>query len=142
MEILIYIFAVVGLLLHVTGTYRLSVNAGDVIETYKGYNNVPCVLYSLGIFVFFRNYGNKIMNGLVGNIIKKNSGYTFGIYLIHIYAVSYLPFLISMILGNSEVNTVSTSLLYRITAPFVIIPICVLIIFLLRKIPVIRHIVP
>jgi len=141
-EILIYIFAVVGLLLHVTGTYRLSVNAGDVIETYKGYNNVPCVLYSLGIFVFFRNYGNKIMNGLVGNIIKKISGYTFGIYLIHIYAVSYLPFLISMILGNSEVNTVSTSLLYRITAPFVIIPICVLIIFLLRKIPVIRHIVP
>ena len=141
-EILIYLLAFAGLLLQITGTYRLSMNAGELIDTYKGYNNVPCVLYSLGIFVFFRNYGNKIMSGFIGNIIGKISKYTFGIYLIHIYIVSYLPSLISLIFGNIEVYSITTSLLYRITAPFVIVAICILIIFLLRKIPAIRHIVP
>ena len=141
-EILISLLAFAGLLLQITGTYRLSMNAGELIDTYKGYNNVPCVLYSLGIFVFFRNYGNKIMSGFIGNIIGKISKYTFGIYLIHIYIVSYLPSLISLIFGNIEVYSITTSLLYRITAPFVIVAICILIIFLLRKIPAIRHIVP
>ena len=141
-EILVYLLSIIWLLIHIIGTYNLSMSSGEIAYSYKGYNNFPCVLYSLGIFVLFRNYGNKIMSSFIGDGIRKISKYTFGIYLLHIYIVRCLSFIINRILGNLEVNTISTSLLYRMTAPFIIIPICILIIFLLRKIPAIRHIVP
>ena len=51
---IIYLLAFLGLLLHICGTYFLSMEAGKIIGTYKGYNNVPCILYSLGIFLFVK----------------------------------------------------------------------------------------
>lgn len=57
-----YICAVIGLLMHIIGTYYLSMNAGKIIQIFKGYNNVPCILYSVGIWVFFKDYGTKIMS--------------------------------------------------------------------------------
>ena len=58
---IIYICAVIGLLIHIIGTYCLSMNAGMIIQTFKGYNNVPCILYSVGIWVFIKDFGTKIM---------------------------------------------------------------------------------
>ena len=49
---IIYLLAFLGLILHIFGTYVVSMEAGKVLKTYKGYNNVPCILYSLGIFSF------------------------------------------------------------------------------------------
>lgn len=53
-RIVIYIGSFVGLILHIFGTYSLSMEMGKIVQTYKGYNNLPCVLYSLGIFLFFK----------------------------------------------------------------------------------------
>ena len=58
---LIYLCAVIGLLMHIVGTYRLSMESGVIIRTFKGYNNVPCILYSVGIWVFFKEHGSSIM---------------------------------------------------------------------------------
>ncbi len=140
-EIAVYVAAILGLLIHIIGTYRLSMNAGSLIDTYKGYTNLPCVLYSLGVFLFFRNYGNKIMSRFLNKPVKFLSRYTFGIYLLHMYIVETFPKLINAVTGT-YLYLRDTSLIYRLTAPFIIIPICILIIFLLRKIPAIRHIVP
>ena len=139
-EIAVYITSVAGLLIHTIGTYSLSMNAGKLIDIFKGYNNVPCVLYSLGIFLLFKNYGNKLMSKFLNKPVNFLAKYTFGIYLIHMYFVEMLPKLI----GYSGMNDadVVDSPLYRLAAVLIIIPVCILIIFLLRKIPAIRHIVP
>lgn len=40
-RLILYALALGGLLLHILGTYALSMNAGKIIQTYKGYLNVP-----------------------------------------------------------------------------------------------------
>ena len=140
-EIAVYIASVTGLLLHTIGTYSLSMNAGKLIDLCKGYNNVPCVLYSVGIFLLFRNYGNKLMSKFINKPVNFMAKYTFGIYLIHMYFVEMLPKLMKYC-GIQDVDIIVNSYLYRFVAVLIIIPVCILIIFLLRKIPAIRHIVP
>ena len=139
-EIAVYITSVAGLLIHTIGTYSLSMNAGKLIDIFKGYNNVPCVLYSLGIFLLFKNYGNKLMSKFLNKPVNFLAKYTFGIYLIHMYFVDMLPKFIGY-LGMNDAGVVNSPL-YRLAAVLIIIPVCILIIFLLRKIPAIRHIVP
>ena len=140
-EIAVYAAAIAGLLLHIIGTYRLSMNAGSLIDTCKGYNNVPCVLYSLGIFLLFKNYGNKLMSKFLNKPINFLAKYTFGIYLLHMYFVEMLPKL-TVYAGIADNASFVDTYLYRFSAVTIIIFMCVIIIFLLRKIPAIRHIVP
>ncbi|MCQ2971950.1 MAG: hypothetical protein MJ209_01450 [archaeon] len=42
-------------------TIYLSYNAGHVVYSFRGYLNVPCVLFSVGIFVFIKYDLVKIM---------------------------------------------------------------------------------
>lgn len=64
----IYLLAIMGLLAHIIGTYTLSMEAGKIIDTYKGYLNVPCILYSAGIFLLFKELynNNKILEKKFG----------------------------------------------------------------------------
>lgn len=128
---LIYFLAVVGLLTHIIGTYVLSTKANEIINTFKGYNNVPCILYSVGVFVFIKQFSIKKLFILkITNFVGK---YTYGIYLIHWYIMIFIRDIFSLSQG---------SILYRLGLPFVIIPVCILIILILRKIPFLKKIVP
>lgn len=51
----IYAAALGGFLLMLVGTQILSLKNGTVDTTFKEYRNVPCILYSTGIFLFFKN---------------------------------------------------------------------------------------
>ncbi|SFL66681.1 Surface polysaccharide O-acyltransferase, integral membrane enzyme [Methanobrevibacter olleyae] len=53
-RIIIYLLSILGLMMHIAGTYELSMVAGEVIKTYKGYVNLPSTLYSIGVFVFIK----------------------------------------------------------------------------------------
>ena len=133
-RIILYILAIMGFLMHFLGTYYLSTSAGEVIKTYKGFTNIPSVLYSLGIFVFIKYDIIKLMKF---NIIKKIVGfldfYTFGIYLIHWYLLQFL-------IRTFNIN--NTSIIYRLFAPLIVLVLSVIIIYLIRKIPIIKKIVP
>lgn len=129
-KIIIYIVGIIGLLMHIIGTYILSMDAGKIIDTYKGYTNIPCIIYSVAIFVLLKDIGNRITNYKIINVIGK---YTFPIYLMHWYVLRIFVKLFS-------INT--QSILYRLGAPFIIVPICMLIAYFLRKIPLIKKCVP
>lgn len=58
-KLCIYVLAIVGVLLHIIGTQYLSFQAGTIIQTYKGYLNVPCIMYSMGVFLFFKDIGES-----------------------------------------------------------------------------------
>lgn len=60
----IYAAALGGFLLMLVGTQILSLKNGTVDTTFKEYRNVPCILYSTGIFLFFKNIKNEKGVGL------------------------------------------------------------------------------
>ncbi len=131
---LIYTLSLAGLLLHMCGTYLTSMEAGYLNQQYKGYCNVPAILYSTGIFLLFRQIGPTLMKWKpLGWLIRFLHPYTFGIYLLHWHLLMY-------IVNALQFNIYS--LVYRLGFPFVLIGLCVLILFILRKIPGVRRIVP
>lgn len=46
--------------MHFIGTYALSMKANQIVQTYKGYNNFPTVLYSTAVFVFIKTTCGKV----------------------------------------------------------------------------------
>lgn len=129
-KIIIYVLGILGFLMHIIGTYKLSINAGQIVDTYKGYTNIPCLMYSVAIFILFKDIGSKISNYKIVYFIGK---YTFPIYLMHWYILRILVKLFSF-------NTYS--LLYRLGIPIVIVTICIIITYIIRKIPILKKIVP
>ena len=133
-KILIYVFAVIGLLLHIIGTYNLSIEAGSIQSLYKGYNNLPCVLYSLGMFVLLQDVARwieKSKNAI--RFVCFLGEYTFPLYLIHWFLLR-----IREDLGILD----SKSIVYRLGAPYFIFSIVICVTWVLRKIPYARKVVP
>ncbi len=73
------------------------------------------------------------MDTFVGRIVNFLKQYTFAIYLLHWFVMKTLLVL-------HPFNT--RHLLYQLGMPLIIIPICIVITFILRKVPVVKQIVP
>lgn len=128
----IYVLSIVGLLVHIFGTYYLTIRDNAINSTYKGYNNLPCVVYSLGVFILIKNISSKANNKIIG-LFTSLSKYTFGIYLIHIFVIN----------GFERITGLdNTSLLYRLIVPFIIFFVAAGICWIIKKIPVIKRIMP
>lgn len=123
-----------GLLMHICGTYILSMSDGSINSAFKGYNNLPCLLYSCGAFIVLYFLGSKVMKyRIIGKVISFIGKYTFPIYLMHWFVIDILT-------RNLGIDT--TSIIWRLGAPIPIGLLVVLIAWLIRKIPVVRGIVP
>lgn len=137
-RILIYAAAIAGFLMHVIGTYfATKANpSGQVVQLYKGYYNLPCVLYSTGIFLLVKQLAQRIKSPRAIKAFTYLQGYTFPIYLIHRYFLDVFEENLKL------VNMQRASLHYLILASLLALVLSVLTTMLLRKIPVLRHIVP
>ena len=129
----VYGFAVLGLLAHMGGTYVLSMEAGKIIKTFKGYNNLPCLLYSVGVFIFVKEWidrsvvSNSIKNRFLG-FCSKIRNYTFSIYLLHWFLIRFLVKIL-----NIDIKMMS----WRIGGIFLLVILSIAATWLIRKIPVI-----
>lgn len=133
-KVLIYVLAICGLLMHICGTYILSMRDGQINSTFKGYNNLPSLLYSIGVFVFLINIGKSIMQiEIISRIINFIGRYTFAIYLMHWFVLNF-------IMLKFHVDTYS--IWWRLGAPIPIGLFVIAMTWLLRKIPLVRDIVP
>jgi len=126
--------AAIGLFLHTVGTYTLSVAAGSIQSLYKGYYNLPCVLYTFGVFIFLKEMAGRVerINWLRRGIDVMGK-YTFPVYLIH-------WFLLRIVNDLVTINT--KSIFYRLLMPFGIYAVIMMFVWCLRKIPGLRKIVP
>lgn len=121
-----------GFFLQLIGTHILSFKINEISKLFKGYTNVPSLLYSISIFVWAKYYGSKILNNkYIYKCVKILSEYTFSIYLIHWY-------IMKLIILSFNFNI--KSIYYRLGAPFIIIPICILIIKTARKISILKYV--
>lgn len=127
----IYILGVLGLLLQIIGTYVLSMKLGAISSEFKGYMGVPCIFNSMAIFLLFKNI-NFEKNKVLLKICEFFKAETFGIYLVHWYVID-----ICMVVGLPD-----TSIIFRTLGAVVIFVVSALIVKLMRKIPVVKNIVP
>lgn len=130
----IYILGIIGLLMHICGTYYLSINAGEIVQTYKGYVNLPCIMYSTAIFVWCRYNADKVMNNAIArSFVETINPHTLSIYLLQF-------FIYSTMIRAFDINTIS--IFYRLGAPIIIIITAVIISKTIKRLPVIKTIMP
>lgn len=131
---ILYILAATGLIMHIIGTEILSLKFGEINSTFKGYCNIPCVLYSTGIFLLLCKIG-KILerNKWINKLIYFLGKYTFALYIMHWYVIE-------LIINITHINT--KWIVYRLCFPFIIFAIVIGITSALRKLPFVKYIVP
>lgn len=136
-RMVIYMGGVIGLAILIIGTQVASIAEEAVSVTYKFLDGLPCVLWSVAVFVFIQY--STLCKGESGvkKICMKLSGYSFGIYLVHFYIQQVVERTFDHLL-----HIPYTSLVYRLTGPWIIIGLSVAVIFLLRKMPLLKYIVP
>lgn len=133
-RIAIYVLAVFSLLLRYFATLLLSQRDGTLNRLFFDYLQYHTVFLAAGVFLLFKH--SKVIDRLSKNdrfirIIKTLSGLSFGVYLIHQAVIIFLQRFID-----------PTTFTWRLAVPFLIYLISVAIIFLLKKIPILKHIVP
>lgn len=129
---LLYFAGVVGLLFHIIGTWYLSYQAGMIVDLYKGYLNLPCIIYSFAIFTFFKY--RKSWNPSLVKIVNCFKGTTLGIYLIHWFLLDQFNRLFPFVSP--------LSLFYRVIIGILIFIFSSMITRFLQKVPMLKMIVP
>ena len=133
-KILIYVLGAAGLAMHLIGTYKLSTEYGAIIAYFKGYCNVPSVLYSFAVFVLLCDLSKLISRvNWLKKAVEIMGQYTLPAYLLQWFIFKLVDDLIGL-------NTQTIS--YRLLMPWFIYAVIMLIVWVLRKIPVIRATVP
>lgn len=129
----IYICGLLGLILILFGTMYLSLDAGKIVNTFKNYENLPCIAYSASVFLFAKQIGFNSCNKLFYKIIDFISPTTFGIYLIHMFFITILT-------SKGIVN--AYSIYYRVFGGIAIYLVSILISKCIQKIPYIKKLIP
>lgn len=134
-RILIYISAVLCLMFRYFYTYHFSIEEGLLNKNSWGYTSIIAVIPAMAVFLFVKNINWKkyFNNAKTINILATISGCSFGIYLIHILVKSR----ITKFLGLNAV-----SIYYRAFFPFLVYFLCLFIVYILKKIPIIKKILP
>lgn len=129
---LIYCLGFLGLILHIGGTWLLSYQAGEIVNTFKGYLNFPTIAYSSAIFLGFKQLEQSQTMNKLGSAASKFSGYCFGVYLMQYFPLTFV---------NHYAPEITFSIAYRILGGFAIFGICLLATYLFKKIPLMKHFV-
>ena len=120
--------------MHICGTYTLSIEANKIVRTFKGYTNLPCFLYSIGVYIYIKDLVNqrRKYNSFIKLCTDVISKYTFGIYLIHMYFI--------WVINHMGLN--AYSLWYKLIMPFVVYVLCIITIWIVRKMPIVCKLFP
>ena len=135
-KIILYISAIIGVIFRYTVTFILSKQSGEVIKNTWGYTQWHCILLACAIFVFVKNLkiDEKLKNRQkIVRILSKVSGCSFGVFLIHKMVMHYeLQFFNTNIL-DWKWRTIGVIITYLFS---------LIIIYILKKNPIIKRIVP
>ncbi len=132
----IYLLGLFGAALRYGMTVLLSLRDGTINKTFFDYGGYYSVFLAVAVFVFFRHL--KPLDRLQDNpkaarILSTVSGCSFGVYLSHMFIIRALKEVLPASLLGWE---------WRLLFPIAIYGIALGITFLLKKIPILKHIVP
>lgn len=132
---IIYFVGLAGLLMHFGGTYYESYALNGVSMIYKELTQAPVLMYSGAIFLFIKQISSRVMSTKLGGIVNFVKKYTFSIYLLHFYVISVFNEYFGLI-------NYKTSIIYRLGMPFIVIPITIIIVALIRKLRLGKKVLP
>lgn len=136
-RLIIYAIGLTGLLMLIFGClYESKHNPNGSVMLFKGYYNLPIVMYSTGMFLFLKQVGKRIKSEKSIKTLTFLQSYTFPIYLIHRYFLDVFEENLHLVHMQKD------SLIYVISATVLALALSILTTMLLRKIPVLRRIVP
>lgn len=129
----IYILGISSVFIRYIYTYCRSINAGILVDYLFDYTSILSVFLAISVFVLIKSIPWDDFN-LNTNLMAALASCTMGVYLIHIQ-IKYTIF-------NAVFPFPETSFIYRILGTFCLYFISVLVVFLLKKIPVLNKVVP
>lgn len=130
----IYILAVLGVIYRYGTTFFLSKTAGVTIKTTWGYASWHCMLLSMAVFIACKNLNlDKLNKTIMPKILAEMAKCSLGIYLIHMFVRYYEIKLLNINTASWEFRTIGVFFTYIIS---------LIIVYLLKKIPVLKKIVP
>lgn len=126
----IYTLGIAGLLFHFIIRYTMSYELGKAYTAIKGYRYVHAVLYSCAVFVFLKQVNwEKIIPSVIQKWLPTLASYSFGVYLIHKIVMYYLQQFTELGISSYQWKTIYVPVTYLI---------CIAIIAVLKKIPVVK----
>lgn len=129
----IYLMGILGFLLIFGGTWIFSYEAESVDRRFKEYLNLPCLCYTSAIFLLFKNLDKTKFIEKLHIVFKLFAPFTFGIYLMHKIVISILE----------KYSKLDFSLIWvRLTFPVLVFFALSGILFLIKKVPYLKKIVP
>ncbi|OUP49755.1 acyltransferase [Lachnoclostridium sp. An181] len=135
-RILFYVLAVFGILVRYCSTYIWSIRSGVLNKTFWGYLNFPSVFLACGVFVAFKYFPwNKLLEKYetIKKILEKVSGASFGIYLVHIMVMNQIIEWLNVDIARRA---------WRIGGAIIVYLISLIIVLMMKKIPILKRIVP
>lgn len=150
MRYTIYGLAIIAFFVMWIGTFFDSRRIGSASYMFKGYEKFFSYLYASGIFLVIKKYGNKIMKvESINWLVTKMSKYTFATYLMHWYLMEFFIDIFhskwyTQLFNVMPVDplTIGGNLFYRLFTPFLLYAVVMGITWVLRKIPIVKYIVP
>ena len=131
-RIVLYVLGGAAIIYHFLITYCFSTAAGALKTPASDYTQFHVLILASAIFVFFKQMRYKL-SGKAQKILHRLAGCSFGIYLIHIPILQ---------IEQRAFGITSKNAIYRFLCPFLTYAICVCIVLILKKIPLLRKIVP
>ena len=135
-RIFVYIGAILGLIYRFTTTYIGSMQAGSVVKASWGYSSWHSILLTSAVFLWIKNLHleEKLANKeKVKYGIMQIASCSFGIYLIHKIVIYYEQAIFPINVMSWQWRTIGIITTYLISLGIV---------FLLKKIPVCKRVVP
>lgn len=130
---IIYFLAILSMVFRYVGTIILSMQDHALNKTLFGYIQFHSVILAVAVFLFFKHFPFDRFLSSWSGILSKLSACSLGIYLIHKIVMSTLIRLFS-------VSVIAWQ--WRYLAPFLIYSICLCIVLVLKKVPIVRNVVP
>ena len=132
-KFMIYSLGIISFLIDLIGTKSLTFKYRRINVIHKGYLNLPCVLYSCSLFLVIKENYNIIVKSKKKRYINAIGSLTLGPFFLH------LPVIETIIKFQNFNNLISFNVLFK---SLVIFAICILLSRILRKIPLLKYLVP
>lgn len=132
-KLIIYLLGTISFLIHLIGTHVLAFKYNKIIRLHKGYLNLPSVIYSCSLFLLIKDYSYIVIKILNRKYINKIGSLTLGPFFMHLALKETIEqFTVFKLLANLNI------LLFSL----VIFLICVILSAIIRKIQVLKILVP
>lgn len=132
-RILIYILCILSFILRGYDIFINSTKSGVFSSVLTDYYYPTSIVQAIGVFLFIKNTS---LPNIVYRIAGKLSFYSLGIYLVHIFVIGIEHSFFDML----NINSRSYPMIYLLT--FVTYIISLIIVFIIKRIPVLRILIP